>query len=43
VPSGAALVISTDGTFRARGDAVTVFAALPNKKARVEKQLEADE
>ena len=43
VPSGAALVIGTDGTFRARGDAVTVFAALPNKKARVEKQLGADE
>jgi cyanophycinase-like exopeptidase len=43
VPSGAALVVGTDGTFRARGDAVTVFAALPNRKARVEKQLEADE
>jgi hypothetical protein len=26
---------------RARGDAVTVFAALPNKKAKVEKKLKA--
>lgn len=43
VPSGAALVIGTDGTFQARGDAVTVFAALPNRKAKVEKQLEVDE
>lgn len=43
VPSGAALVIGTDGTFRARGDAVTVFAALPNRKPKIEKQLEADE
>ena len=43
VPSGAALVIGTDGTFRARGDAVTVFAALPNRKAKIEKQLEVDE
>jgi peptidase E len=43
VPSGAALVIGSDGSFRARGDAVTVFAALPNRKAKIEKQLEADE
>jgi peptidase E len=43
VPSGAALVIGTDGTFSARGDAVTVFAALPNRKAKIEKQLEVDE
>jgi hypothetical protein len=43
VPSGAALVIGTDGSFRARGDAVTVFAALPNRKAKLEKQLEVDE
>ncbi len=43
VPSGAALVIGSDGTFRARGDAVTVFAALPNRKAKIEKQLEVDE
>ncbi len=33
----------TDGSLRARGDAVTVFAALPNRKAKIEKQLEADE
>jgi cyanophycinase-like exopeptidase len=41
VPSGAALVIHCDGSMRARGDAVTVFAALPNKKAKVEKKLKA--
>ena len=43
VPSGAALVIGSDGSFQARGDAVTVFAALPNRKAKIEKQLEVDE
>jgi cyanophycinase-like exopeptidase len=43
VPSGAALVIQADGSLQARGDAVTVFAALPNRKAKVETQLEADE
>jgi peptidase E len=43
VPSGAALVIHCDGAMQARGDAVTVFAALPNRKAKVEKKLEADE
>jgi peptidase E len=43
VPSGAALVIGSDGSLQARGDAVPVFAALPNKKAKLEKQLEADE
>jgi len=43
VPSGAALVIDAGGTFQARGDAVTVFAALPNRKAKIEKQLEVDE
>jgi cyanophycinase-like exopeptidase len=41
VPSGAALVIDGDGAMRARGEAVTVFAALPNKKAKVEKKLRA--
>ena len=41
VPSGAALVIQSDGSLQARGDAVTVFAALPNKKAKVEKKLRA--
>ena len=43
VPSGAALVIRADGSLVARGDAVTVFSALPNKKARVAKKLEAKE
>jgi len=43
VPSGAALVIHADGSLVARGDAVTVFSALPNKKAKVAKKLEADE
>jgi cyanophycinase-like exopeptidase len=41
VPSGAALVIHCDGSMRALGEAVTVFAALPNKKAKVEKKLKA--
>jgi hypothetical protein len=43
VPSGAALVIDADGSLVARGDAVTVFSALPNKKAKVAKKLEAKE
>ena len=43
VPSGAALLTHCDGSLQARGDAVTVFAALPNGKAKVEKKLEADE
>jgi peptidase E len=43
VPSGAALVIHADGSLVARGDAVTVFSALPNRKAKVAKQLEAKE
>ena len=43
VPSGAALVIHADGSLVARGDAVTVFSALPNKKPKVAKKLEAKE
>jgi len=43
VPSGAALVIHADGSLVARGDAVTVFSALPNGKPRVAKKLEAKE
>ena len=43
VPSGAALVIHADGSLVARGDAVTVFSALPNKKAKVAKKLRAKE
>lgn len=43
VPSGAALVIHADGSLVARGDAVTVFSALPNKKAKVAKKLKARE
>jgi peptidase E len=43
VPSGGALLIHCDGSMLARGEAVTVFAALPNKKAKVEKKLKAAE
>ena len=43
VPSGAALLTHCDGSLQARGDAVTVFAALPNKKAKLEKKLRAAE
>jgi peptidase S51-like protein len=43
VPSGAALVIHADGSLVARGDAVTVFSALPNRKAKLAKKLEAKE
>jgi hypothetical protein len=43
VPSGGALLIHCDGSVRARGEPVTVFAALPNKKAKVEKKLRAGE
>jgi peptidase E len=41
VPSGAALVIGSDGAMRARGENVTVFAALPHKKAKIAETLEA--
>jgi cyanophycinase-like exopeptidase len=41
VPSGAALVVSPDGSIRARGENVTVFAALPHKKAKIAETLEA--
>lgn len=40
IPSGGALVIEHDGTIRARGEPVPVFAALPNRKAGIEKTLE---
>jgi len=40
VPSGGALVIGPDGTMHARGEPVPVFAALPNKKAKIEETLE---
>jgi cyanophycinase-like exopeptidase len=40
VPSGAALVVGTDGTLTARGAPVTVFAALPNEAAKVKATLE---
>jgi cyanophycinase-like exopeptidase len=42
VPSGGALVVSEDGALYARGEPVTVFAAAPNKAARIEKTLEAE-
>lgn len=42
VPSGGALVIHADGTLQARGEPIPVFAALPNKKASIEKILEAN-
>ena len=41
VPSGGALVIGSDGTMRARGEPIPVFAALPNKQARIEETLVA--
>jgi hypothetical protein len=41
VPSGGALVIGPDGTMRARGEPVPVFAALPNRKANIEETLVA--
>ena len=41
VPSGGALVIGPDGTVRARGEPVPVFAALPNRKANIEETLVA--
>jgi cyanophycinase-like exopeptidase len=41
VPSGAALVIDTDGAMRARGAPVVVFAAAPSKQAALERTLEA--
>jgi peptidase E len=36
VPSGGALVIAEDGSLQARGEPIPVFAALPNKKAKLE-------
>ena len=42
VPSGGALVIAEDGSLQARGEPVPVFAALPNRKAKLEGKLEAD-
>jgi peptidase E len=41
VPSGGALLIAQDGTFEARREPVPVFAALPNRKAKLERTLEA--
>jgi len=43
VPSGGALVIAGDGTLQPRGEPVPVFAALPNRKAKMERTLEAAE
>jgi hypothetical protein len=40
VPSGGALVIAEDGSLRARGEPVAVFAALPSRKAKMEATLE---
>ena len=40
VPSGGALVIAADGSLEARGEPVPVFAALPNRKAKLESKLE---
>ena len=41
VPSGGALVVSGGGKMHARGKAVAVFAALPNKAAAKERSLPA--
>ena len=43
IPSGAALVIETDGTLRARGAPISVFAAQPNREATLARTLEASE
>ena len=43
VPSGAALVVDPDGSIRARGENVTVFAALPHQKAKIAETLEVTE
>jgi len=40
IPSGGALVIGADGTLEARGEPAPVFAALPNRKAKMEGTLE---
>jgi cyanophycinase-like exopeptidase len=41
VPSGGALVLNHDGTMRALGAPVVVFAALPNRGATIERTMEA--
>ncbi len=41
VPSGGALVVDPQGKIAAQGEPVPVFAAQPNRKARLEKTLEA--
>jgi peptidase E len=43
VPSGGALVIDRSGRIEAHGAPAAVFAALPNRKARLEQTLEVDE
>lgn len=43
VPSGGALVVGPDGSLRARGEPVPVFAARPNGSAEIETTLEATE
>jgi hypothetical protein len=40
VPSGGALVVAEDGTLHARGQPGPVFAALPKRKAKLERTLE---
>jgi hypothetical protein len=41
VPSGGALVVGSGGKMHARGRAVPVFAALPRRAARMERELPA--
>jgi len=43
IPSGGALVVAGDGTMRALGEPVVVFAASPNKEVEMEGVLEAAE
>jgi cyanophycinase-like exopeptidase len=43
VSSGAALVVDADGTLHARGAPVVVFAALPNREAKLARTLEASQ
>ena len=43
IPSGGALVIDHRGRIEAQGVPAAVFAALPNRKAKLEKTVEVDE
>ena len=42
IPSGGALIVSSGGKMRARGEPVTVFAADPRHAAKIERTLPAE-